>query len=324
MEDTPIRFHAPAIIYFNAVRHQGSFRAASRILNVAPSAINRQILKLETEIGAPLFERLTGGLRLTSAGEAFARHVIVVLQDFDHLKYDIDSLAKGQAGSINLAAIEAVCGSLLPDAIAELRSRSPRISVSTQIMGSLQLPTMIANGDADIGIGFAISRTRELRRVSSAQFRLGAVVASGHELAGRRRVTIEECSRFPLILPDQTLGTHRLLLPLVAALSQEPTSVIRATSIELMRELAERGVGVSFHTKIGIERLLESKRISFISLDSDGPVWSDLGVYVRQGRLLSPHLEAAVAIFSEAISLRKAEEDRSFADAKSATRSRKI
>ncbi|PBX80672.1 hypothetical protein CJT70_33610, partial [Pseudomonas aeruginosa] len=41
---------------------------AARRLNVASSAVNRQILKLEDEIGAPLFDRLPGGLRLTGAG----------------------------------------------------------------------------------------------------------------------------------------------------------------------------------------------------------------------------------------------------------------
>ena len=45
-----MRIHAPAMIYFNTVRREGSFRAAARVLNVAASAINRQILKLEDEI----------------------------------------------------------------------------------------------------------------------------------------------------------------------------------------------------------------------------------------------------------------------------------
>lgn len=322
MWKSPIRFHAAGLIYFNAVRRDGSFRAAARTLNVAASAINRQILRLETEIGAPLFERVTGGLRLTSAGEAFSRHVVAVLQDFERLRYDIDSLSKGQAGSINLAVVESVCESILPGAIAEFHSQSPRVAVVAKVLGSLQLPMTIANGDADIGVGFAISKTGELQRVSSAEFRLGAVVSPGHELADRRRLTIEQCAKFPLILPDPSLGTHRLLLPLVSSLDEEPGAVVRANSIELMRELAERGVGVSFHTIIGIERLLELKRLTFIPLDAGGPVWSDLGIYVRRGRLLAAHFDTAISVISNAILRRKEEEDRRFGDAKTATRRR--
>ena len=63
-----LRIHSPAIHYFDMVRRCQSIREAARRLNVASSAVNRQILKLESEIGSPLFERLPAGLRLTAAG----------------------------------------------------------------------------------------------------------------------------------------------------------------------------------------------------------------------------------------------------------------
>lgn len=71
------RLHAPMIVYFDAIRRAGSVREAARRLNVASSAVNRQLLKLEAELGTPLFERLPAGLKLTHAGAAFARHALV-------------------------------------------------------------------------------------------------------------------------------------------------------------------------------------------------------------------------------------------------------
>ena len=76
-----MRIHAPALQYFDVVRRAGSIREGARRLNVASSAVNRQILKLEDEIGAALFERLPSGLRLTLAGEVLAQHVTIVLRD---------------------------------------------------------------------------------------------------------------------------------------------------------------------------------------------------------------------------------------------------
>ena len=55
--------------YFMTVGRLGSIRRAADELNVSASAIARQILNVEAEIGAPLFERLPSGLRLTAAGE---------------------------------------------------------------------------------------------------------------------------------------------------------------------------------------------------------------------------------------------------------------
>ncbi|MFO5967001.1 LysR family transcriptional regulator, partial [Pseudomonas aeruginosa] len=88
-----LHIHAPAIHYFDMVRRCHSIREAARRLNVASSAVNRQILKLEDEIGAPLFDRLPGGLRLTGAGEIFARHVTVVLQDMERGRSGLDGAA---------------------------------------------------------------------------------------------------------------------------------------------------------------------------------------------------------------------------------------
>src|ERR1700751_3311474 len=87
-----LRIHAAALLYFDAVRRAGSIREAARRLNVASSAVNRQILKLEAEIGAPLFDRFPDGIKLTWAGEAIARHVLVVLQDLDRARSDIEGL----------------------------------------------------------------------------------------------------------------------------------------------------------------------------------------------------------------------------------------
>ncbi|MEJ0071623.1 MAG: LysR family transcriptional regulator [Pseudomonadota bacterium] len=71
MRAATLRIHASAIRYFDAVRRAGSIRAAARQLNVASSAVNRQILNLEAEIGTTLFSRLSAGLKLTAAGRSW-------------------------------------------------------------------------------------------------------------------------------------------------------------------------------------------------------------------------------------------------------------
>src|ERR1700688_1008634 len=66
------RLRPPRLLtYVDAVARYGSIRKAAAALNIASSALNRQILDLEVDLGAPLFERLPRGVRVTSAGEAF-------------------------------------------------------------------------------------------------------------------------------------------------------------------------------------------------------------------------------------------------------------
>ncbi len=60
--------------YAEEVAKAGSIQGAAKELSISASAIDRQILLLESDLGVPLFERQPRGMRLTAAGE-----IIVVL-----------------------------------------------------------------------------------------------------------------------------------------------------------------------------------------------------------------------------------------------------
>lgn len=298
------RIHSPAIRYFDAVRRARSIREAARQLNVASSAVNRQIIKLEEEIGAPLFDRRPSGLVLTPVGEAFARHVITVYQDLERTDSEIRDLQGARAGHITIVAVESVAASILPEVIARVRERAPRITFTVSVMGSFNIPDVIANGDADLGIAFALRKSADLHQVHLTQFKLGAVVKPDHPLARQKTVTLPNCLGYPLILATPDLSITNLL---ELVLSQGPTHlspVITSGSIGLMQELVLRGQGVAFQTMIGLEQKLLDGLLVHIPINANGPLWSDLGIYTRAGSLLSTATDSFVQVLKTEIGLR--------------------
>jgi DNA-binding transcriptional LysR family regulator len=91
--------HAAVLRYFDHVARQGSIRKAAEALSVASSAVNRQILRLEDEIGVPLFERSRAGVRPTAAGELLLRHVRETQIEFQRAQAEIASLAGTVSGT---------------------------------------------------------------------------------------------------------------------------------------------------------------------------------------------------------------------------------
>ncbi|WP_407696987.1 helix-turn-helix domain-containing protein [Streptomyces dysideae] len=64
------------LAYFLEVARAGSVTEAARVLNVAPSAVSRQIAELEAGIGVPLFARQPRGMILTGAGSRDRRSAV--------------------------------------------------------------------------------------------------------------------------------------------------------------------------------------------------------------------------------------------------------
>lgn len=294
------RIHAAALRYFDAVRRAGSIREAARRLNIASSAVNRQILSLEAEVEAPLFDRLPGGLKLTAAGEILAHHVIGVLRDAERVRSELDALRGLHTGQVELVTLEGACHHIVPRAIAAMAARYPRVTVGVTILGTEAIPAAIANGDADLGLAFEVPPQPELRRIAAARFRLGAVAAPGSPLAGAARVSFNDLRDHPLILPKANFANRGQLQPAMVRAGMMSRGRYEAGSIELMKQLVLRGLGVALMTRVGIEAELAAARLAHIPLwQGRGFIQSELGVYARA----DTPLPIAAAAFAHNLSL---------------------
>ena len=68
---------------FVEVVQRGSFAAAARVLDMAPSAVTRSVAALEEELGVRLMQRTTRQLSLTEAGSTYFEQVIGILEGLD-------------------------------------------------------------------------------------------------------------------------------------------------------------------------------------------------------------------------------------------------
>src|ERR1700730_13797749 len=91
-----------ALPYFGETAHSRSIRAASERLHVSPSAISRQIAKLEHELRAPIFDRRAQGMTLTAAGEILQSRVEGMIREFARVKSYIADIQNLQSGTVDV------------------------------------------------------------------------------------------------------------------------------------------------------------------------------------------------------------------------------
>ncbi len=297
-----MHIHARVVHYFDSIRRAGSIRGAARQLHVTASAVNRQLLLLEQELGAPLFERLPGGLRLTSAGEAFARHVTQVLQDEQRLVAELDALRGLRRGEASLQVAAGLTSSMVPRLLMQMRARYPQVALQVEVATAQQSSEALLLGEVDVAVGF-LSRAAGLRQCAVERFDFGVVMAADHPLANRGALTFAECAAYPLILPTpQVVGTWLALEPLLLALHEPPQVALRVGSTSLMQEMAARGLGLAFQNRLGLEEDLASGRVRHLPLQTPGELYAEMGVYVRADRALPPAVDALVRIAADELS----------------------
>ncbi|MBD1558720.1 LysR family transcriptional regulator [Vibrio sp. S9_S30] len=130
----------PDLAAFILVVNEGSFTAASKKLNVTPSALSKLITRLEQALAVKLFERTTRSLVITEAGKKVYEQSVVMVnaaqQAIDISEADHTELA----GSITVAAPEAYLNSVL----------QPHILPFLETYPDIQLKLRAVDGDIDL------------------------------------------------------------------------------------------------------------------------------------------------------------------------------
>jgi len=114
--------------YFFKVARLGSIRAASEALHVAPSAISRQIARLEDELGVDLIEANGRGIRITPAGEILAGRASQIVDAVEQVRSDIDDLLGLRRRHVRIRTVEGSLNDLsldliLAQLVSDLRAR---------------------------------------------------------------------------------------------------------------------------------------------------------------------------------------------------------
>jgi DNA-binding transcriptional LysR family regulator len=286
--------HAAVLRYFDHVARQGSIRKAAEALSVASSAVNRQILRLEDEIGTPLFERSRSGVRPTAAGELLLRHVRETQNEFQRARAEIASLGGTVSGTVRIISLESVVARVLPQIVAEMATRHPRVSFTVLTVHPSEIADALRSGDSDFGVLFIDNRVSGVEVVAEFRTTVGALMRPDHPLAGAKSLTLTECARHPVVM----LNDRWLLDPIMAAEFAESgarlTPRIVSNSIEFMRQTIIRGLGIGFVSPVGFLDEIRRGELVHVPLAEQGLASSRIGILVPRQRRLSPPARLAI------------------------------
>lgn len=115
--------------YFDALARMGHFGRAAEVCSISQPALSVQIKELEAMLGAPLVERTSRKIRLTTLGEDFLVRARKVLSDVDEMSELARSPEGPLKGTLRIGVIPTVAPYLLPTIIQELATHFPDLEL---------------------------------------------------------------------------------------------------------------------------------------------------------------------------------------------------
>ena len=294
--------HAPFLKYFREVANCGSVRMAARHLHISSSAVNRQILKIEDELGVSLFHRTTNGMLLSPAGRVLAEHVNRTLSDAERCLEEIAALAGHARVPLTIAGQESVIAEFLPPVLVQLHATHPQVSSSFKAAGGHDLIRLLHEQAADVAIMFDAVPGTGTKLLMTRELPVGAIVSPDHPFADRTQISFKDCAEYPLILPDQSWPLRRVLDDRLQALSIVPSVLTTSNSIEFLHNMINQQLGIGFQTAVGIERRLLAGELVMIPLHDPDPLYQRLGLCISTSHRTSDVFQFLLSLLQERLS----------------------
>jgi DNA-binding transcriptional LysR family regulator len=273
-----------------AARAKSISKAAEKLFLSQPS-VSLQIQALERELGAKLFERRGPRIVLTHDGQRLLELARPLVEAIDGLDEAFSSLRESvERGTVNIAAGGSTIQYLLPPFVEKYTREYPQVDVHLHSVTGKAGLALLREGEVDFAVGPMLDTPPDITFHPLVTYEPMLITRHDHPLAQRKRVSLKDVAKYPLILPPKTQSTYRLVERVFTEHSLEYDVRLEVGGYDVIKKYVELGLGVSIvmsHCLSGADHLHS------ISLRRYFPMRS-YGLVLSKERKLSPAAERFV------------------------------
>ena len=281
------RLDLTALRYFGEAAACGSIRQAADRLHVTPSAVSRQIAKLEDRLHTTLMERRPEGVRLTEAGQLLAGEVDQIARMVDRIHSRLGDLEGLRRGTVSIRCMEGAVDTWVPAVISGFHARYPNIRFNVAVSNADQTIQGLIDGSCDLGITVKAPKRSEIGIVASRSVPLVALVGPGHPLAAKSSVKLPALLQYPLALPSAAFGVRRVLDQVFMARRMQPEEIFTTNSIAMTRALARQGIAATILPRFSAQHDIVNGHLLPIPFADESTMRAEVELCVRHGGLLT-------------------------------------
>jgi DNA-binding transcriptional LysR family regulator len=276
---------------FCRVAEVKSFSRAADDLFLTQPTVSGHILSLEKSLSLRLFDRTGREVRLTKAGEVFLRYASKTLTIRKDLLNALSEFSQGIRGELSLGASTIPGEYLLPKLMGDFKKDHPHFTLSLKIADTKEIIQYVLQGNVEFGMIGAKVNHPSLHYEKYEEDEIIVVAPSGHPLARKKRVGLDDLLKEPWIIREEGSGTQ---MAVDKALRRKGKSlrafhvVTEMGSTSSMKEGVKAGLGLAFISARAAEEELNQGLLSRIAVEGMESISRQIYIVSHRGRTLSP------------------------------------
>jgi LysR family cys regulon transcriptional activator len=237
-----------------AVRRNLNLTETAKALHTSQPGISKAIIELEEELGVDVFARHGKRIRrLTEPGQLVLRSVEIIMREVANLRRIGDEFSKQDAGTLSIATTHSQARYFLPERVAALRRRFPKVRVVLHQGTPADVARMLIDDVADIGLATeALAETDTLVSLPCYEWQHVIVVPTTHPLAHVDRPTIEQLAHEPLVTYHPTFSGRSRIDAAFTRARCTPNIALEAIDADVIKTYVRLGMGVGIISELAV------------------------------------------------------------------------
>ncbi len=256
-----------------AARRNLNLTETAKALHTSQPGISKAIMELEEELGVDIFVRHGKRLkRITEPGLEVLKSVDVILRELGNLKRIGEEYAMQDAGTLSIATTHTQARYVLPEPVAQLRRKYPKVAVSLHQGTPEQVARIVLDEVADIGLATeSLSDFPELVTLPCYEWQHVVVMPPSHPLAAVPRLTLEQLAAEPLISYHPSFTGRKRIDQAFMQRGLTPNVVLEAIDADVIKTYTRLGLGIGLVAEMAV------KDDPTMSAPSSDLVWRPVG-----------------------------------------------
>lgn len=276
--------HIETLKIFSDLAELRSFSQTAEKHFLSQSAVSQQLAQLELTLKCQLLDRKKRPIELTKAGQLFYQASKDILDRYEQLRIELNTLKSSAGDRIMVAAIFSIGMHTLPDYVKRFMVSYPNVNVHIEYFSAEKIYELVLGGDIDIGLVAVPKKDKRLEVYDFEDEPLVLACSPKHPLANKTEVDIHKLQFERFIAFEKSVPTRVWIDNILERYNIIVRPVMEFDNIETVKRAVEINSGISILPRTAIHQEVDSGTIKALPISNEN-FTRPTGIIIRKGKI---------------------------------------